>query len=327
MAPLHELLKKETHWRWNSSTQKSFEACKNGLTSASVLVHYDTNRELRLACDASGYGVGAVISHIMDNGEERPIAYASRTLTPSEKNYAQIEKEALSIIFGVKKFHQYLYGRKFTLVTDHKPLLAILGPNSPVPTLAAARMQRWAVLLSAYDYKIQFRKSADHCNADALSRLPYGYSTEGQESRLYAVTLTDKGLPVTADMIAHETRNDVVLSKILEYTLNGWPPKCPSPEILPFYSRKYELSTEQGCVLWGIRVIIPPCFQSKLLTELHFEHPGICSMKSLARSFVWWPRMDSEIEQLVKKMLCVSRSKKYASIFTLDTMGVAYPLI
>ena len=87
---------------------------------------------LKLACDASSYGVGAVISHVLKNGQVRPIALASRTLSKSEQNYAQIEREALSIIFGVKKFHQYLYGRKFVLETDHKPLVAILGPQSGI---------------------------------------------------------------------------------------------------------------------------------------------------------------------------------------------------
>lgn len=140
--PLNQLLCKKTHWKWTTKCQEAFTALKTKLTYTNVLVHYDVNLPLRLACDASAYGVGAVISHVMPNNDEKPIAYASRSLTKGEKNYSQIEKEALSIIFGIKKFHQFLYGRKFTLITDHKPLLAILVPKAKLPTLAAARFQR-----------------------------------------------------------------------------------------------------------------------------------------------------------------------------------------
>ena len=107
--------------------------------------------------------------------DERAISYASQTLNKSERNYAQIEPEALSLIFGVTKFHDILYGRKFTLVTDHNPLLAILGPTSEVPTMAAARMQRWALLLSAYDYNIEYRNSDSNSNCDALLRFGEGW--------------------------------------------------------------------------------------------------------------------------------------------------------
>ena len=137
-----------------------------------MLAHYDPKLPIQLAGDASPYGVGAVISHIMPDGSERPVAYASRTLTASERNYAQVEKEALSLIFGIKKFHQFLYGRHFTVIMDHKPLTAILGPKRGVPPLAAARMQRWALLLSAYSYNIRFRPTQSYGNADGLSRLP-----------------------------------------------------------------------------------------------------------------------------------------------------------
>ena len=103
---------------------------------------------------------------------ERQITFASRILATSECNYAQLKKEALSLIFGIQKFHQYLYGRKFTLITDHKPLTTILGPKKGIPSLAAAHLQRWAMQLAAYDYDIHYKPTTDHGNADCLSRLP-----------------------------------------------------------------------------------------------------------------------------------------------------------
>jgi len=167
-APLHKLFKKGVQWTWTKECQQAYEACKQGLTSDALLVHYDGDRELRLTCDASSYEIGAVISHVMDDGQERPIAHASPTLSSSERNYAQIEREALSIVFGVKTFHQFLYGCRFTLITHHKPLLAIFNPKSAIPTLAAARMQRRALVLSAYDYEIEYKRSEDYANCDTL---------------------------------------------------------------------------------------------------------------------------------------------------------------
>ena len=108
----------------------------------------------------------------MQDGYKKLIAFISRTLSTTERNYAQVKKEALPLISGVRKFNQFLFGRPFILVTDHKPLTAILGPIKGVPQLATARMQRWALLLSGYSYEIHFHPTTAHGNADGLSQLP-----------------------------------------------------------------------------------------------------------------------------------------------------------
>lgn len=128
---------------------------------------------------------------------EKPIAFASRMLTKTEKNYSQIEKEELGLVFGVMKFHEYLFGRKFTLVTDHKPLLKILGPKTGVPPLAAARMQRWSLILAAYTYEIQYKPSEQHGNADALSRLLIPDDKFQKPNPVFRVSYLDS-LPITA---------------------------------------------------------------------------------------------------------------------------------
>ena len=179
--PLNQLQKKGTRWVWSKAGNKAFLLLKEKLASAEVLAHYDVNLPIKLDCDASAYGIGAVLSHTYSDGSERPIAYASRTLSPSKGNYAQLEKEGLALVYGVKKFHKYLYGRPFTLVTDHKPLMAILGSKKNLPTLVAARLQRWALFLLGYRYQLEFRPSGKHCNADGLSRLPK--CAQGEEER------------------------------------------------------------------------------------------------------------------------------------------------
>ena len=300
LAPLYRLLQKNVQWEWTEDCQKAFEACKESLTTDSLLVHYDLNRELRLPCGASSYGLGAVLSHVMDDGQERPIAYASRTLSSSERNYAQIEREALSIVYGVKKFHQFLYGRKFTLITGHQPLLAILGPKAAIPTLAATRMQRWALILSAYDYQIEYRKSDEHSNCDALSRLPHEDSNIGNEREIYSGSAIDKYFPITTKDIGKATLLDPVLSKVFDLVMSGWPEKCDEENLKPFHTRRHELSCEQNCVLWGSRVIIPQVFREKMLKELHWDHPGMCVMKAIAHTCAWWPKMDGEIEREIK---------------------------
>lgn len=170
IKPMTVLLQKDSLWNWSTTCQAAFEKAKAQVASSTVLTHFDPQLPILLACDASAYGLGAVISHQMTDGSERPIAYASRTLSKTEVNYSQIEKEALGIIFGVQKFRDYLYGRKFVLVTDHKPLVKILGLKMGAPALAAARLQRWALLLSAYQYDIVYKASLEHANADGLSR-------------------------------------------------------------------------------------------------------------------------------------------------------------
>ena len=208
------------------------------------------------------------------------------------------------MVYGVQKFHAYLYGRPFTLLTDHKPLTTILAPSKRVQPLAAACLQRWALLLSSYAYSIVFRPTKAHANADGLSRLPVPPSINEPylpDPKLFNIQQIET-LPLTAAQLKTATARDPELSKVLIYATTGWPREVP-PELLPYWNRREELSVEDGCIMWGIQVIIPRKFQTPILQEIHHTHMGIVRMKMIARSYVWWPRIDSDIEQMVKSCI------------------------
>ena len=152
--------------------KKAFDTTKKLLSEAPLLVHYDPKKDIVIHTDASPYGVGSVLSHVYPDNSERPVSYASRSLGISERNYGHVEKEGLALVFAVKKFHHFVFGMKFTIYTDHKPLLGLFGENKGIPERSAARIARWALMLSAYDYRLLYRQGILSGNADALSRLP-----------------------------------------------------------------------------------------------------------------------------------------------------------
>ena len=131
LEQVHKLLMKDASWEWSTEQQQVFEKNKNRLQSSNFLVHYDPKKELVVSCDAPPM-VWAVLAHVVKHGSEKPVAYASRTLSTTERNYGYLDKDALTVVFPVKKFHQFLFGRQFyKIYTDHKPLLGCLALNEP----------------------------------------------------------------------------------------------------------------------------------------------------------------------------------------------------
>ena len=300
LHPIHQLLKNKTTWAWTEECKKAFTKVKEMIVSEKVLTHYNPSLPIKLACDASAYGLGAVLSHSFSDGSERPISFVSRTLTRSEKNYSQIDKEALAIVFGVKKFYNYIYGRHFTLVTDHKPLTHIFNPEKGIPVMSAARLQRFALILAAHQYDIEYKKTDLHANADGMSRLPLKDTGEhGKKEVDYANVYYSEqlnNLPVTPKMICLATRKDPILGRVFAAVQSGsWPNE---KELQPFYLKRNELSLCQGCIVWGPRVVIPSKYRQNVLNILHEGHLGVVKMKAVARSNVWWQGIDLDIEKI-----------------------------
>ncbi|BHF61136.1 hypothetical protein SprV_0100410700 [Sparganum proliferum] len=274
-APLNRLLQKDAPWCWSPDCEKAFAQLKSMLSSDLLLTHCDPTLPIVVAADASNHGVGAVISHTFPDGSEKAIMHASRTLTPAEKNYGQIEKEALALVFAVKKFHKLLYGRHFTLLTDHKPLLSIFGSEKGIPVYSASRLQRWATILLGYDFDIRYCRSTDFGQADALSRLISNQQEPEEDTVIAAISIEDdvrrqlsdaiRGIPVTAADIRRATGRDPVLRQAITYVQTCWPTTALAGDLRQLFLRRASLSVVDSCLMFADRVVIPSSLRPTVL--------------------------------------------------------------
>lgn len=335
-GPLDELLSEDVDFEWLSTHEEAFKGLKEVLRSDLALIHYDPKKDLVVAADASSYGIGAVLLHKFPDKSTKatlkPIMHAARSFTAAEKNYPQIQREALALTFALQKFHRYIYGRKFELQTDHQPLLAIFGNKKGIPVHTASRLQRYALILLAYDFDIKYVSTKSFAYADFISRLisqhekpdeevvigniedashSLKYKNEDFIGKIVAESSvgcfaidTAKTNPVTFEAIQNETGQDESLKTLLAYIENGWPRKGIkiTDQVAAVYSsRRDSLTVIKGCIFFGDRIFIPKRYRNEILIELHQGHPGIERMKLLARQKVSWPSLDDDIEKTVRK--------------------------
>lgn len=170
--------------------------------------------------------------------------------------------------------------------------------------MAAARIQRWSFILSGFDYTIRHIKG-EHNYADALSRMPQPSDSDlgpisGDATYINYVE-DENTLQLNFKKIAMETRRDSILSKLMDAIHNGTVRELKEANFIPFHSKSEELSVESGCILWGYRTVVPTKLRNQILIELHKSHLGIVKTKSLARSYIWWPKINDDIELLIRK--------------------------
>ncbi|XP_055622803.1 uncharacterized protein K02A2.6-like [Toxorhynchites rutilus septentrionalis] len=312
--PLDELLKEGTSYQWSNVCQRSFDRFKEILQSPLMLTHYNPRLQIVVSADASNVGIGARIAHRFPDGSEKAIYHASRSLTPAESRYSQIEKEALGLVYAVTKFHRMIYGRQFVLQTDHKPLLAIFGSKRGIPPYTANRLQRWALTMLLYDFRIEYVSTDHFGHADILSRLINSHikpdedyiiaSLEVESVICNIVCHSIEYLPISYKTIADDTCEDQTLQKVMEFVQKGWPSEVKSlsgtPEVQQFFARRDSLYVAHKVLMYSDRIVVPKKLQQKVLQQLHRGHPGIDRMRSLARNFVYWPNIDDQITALVR---------------------------
>lgn len=293
LEPFHKLMRKGEPWLWSSECALAFVKAKSALSEATMLVLFDPTKELILSVDSSSYGVGAILSQ-MSNGKEYPIAFESATLNAAQRNYSQLEKEALACIFGLKKFHKYLWGRQFVICSDHLPLKSIFGENKRIPNLASSKLIRWATVLSAYQYKIIHKKGTLIPHADALSRLPSSELVKDYETNFLFLSTP----LISVEEVAKMTKEDPILSNVVKFVLDGFP-KVVKNEYKVYAKNSMCLTTQNGCVYFGNRIVVPVTLRHKVLELIHFGHAGITRSKLFARSYIWWPNLDSDLNRTI----------------------------
>ena len=295
LKPLSSLTKANTPFIWDEPCERALQLVKDTIAEK-ILIHYDPTLPLLLMTDASPVGLGLALCHAVQEGEktvEKPILFGSCTLSDPQTRYSQVDREALAVIFGLKKCHKFLYGRRFRIVTDNAAIAYIFNPNKPLPAHSANRLLNWAYILAAYDYEIVHRKAALLAVPDALSRLPSSgiINDVHQEMDLGA-------LPLTAFDIAQATASDPLLAKVIEIVIRGWPDteaKLPD-DVKPFFRRRNDLTLAEGCLLVANRVFIPSTLRAHVLKLLHKGHPGKVRSKMLARRIVYWFGISTDID-------------------------------
>ena len=291
IEPLTNLLKKDVPYNWSSAQDTAFNDAKKLVTTAPVLVFYDSKKPLTLENDASEFGIG---SALFQGG--KPVAFASRSMSDVERRYAQIEKEMLAIQFGLTKFHQYTFGRDVNVITDHKPLVAIT--KKPL-NKAPRRLQNMLIRIQDYSFTLEYQKGCSIPVADTLSRAPVTAPKHDETiCSVFYTPIKKKYLSEVTDA----TRNDPELNLLKATVLQGWPDdkKDVSVAVRPYFDYRDEITVQSGLLLRGERIIIPSSLRSLMKRQIHAGHMGINSCLRRARESVYWPGMSGDVRQFIE---------------------------
>lgn len=280
---------------WSNKQDEAFKELKTTLTRIQSLGYYDVHDKTQVIADASPVGLGAVLVQTDPKSKNpRIIAYGNRTLTQCERKYSQTEKEALALVWSVEHFNIFLFGKKFDLITDHKPLEVLFGPKSK----PCARIERWVLRLQSYTFTVIYKPGKTNI-ADPLSRLCISESVcepKGDEEYVHQVVEQARPKAIALEDITQASLNDREISNVKKAIYeNIWEESVKCYKVF-----ENELCYYGDILLRGNRIVIPHTLRKDVLDAAHEGHPGIVAMKGRLRSKVWWPRIDKDAENLVK---------------------------
>ncbi|UYV66194.1 K02A2.6-like [Cordylochernes scorpioides] len=316
--PLRKLTMKNSTWSWSKNHQAAFEQIKDLASKAPVLRYFDADKSIAIQCDASKHGLGATLLQ-----ESQPIIFASRSLSKTEQNYAQIEKECLAIVFACERFHQYILGKCQVIVqTDHKPLLSIFKKSI---LKAPQRLQRMLLRLQRYNLELEHVQGSQMHLADIFSRacikdvrnenLKYDVCPIDIIYKEIATVNVMETLSVCSDTvlrIREETSSDPILCEVKKRILNGWPPNKNQTSMLTreYWNFREELKVQDGIILKNDRIVIPNKLRKEMIIKTHQGHIGINSSMRRARDNIFWPGMNAQIGQEIENCsICLSNSQ------------------
>lgn len=305
-AAIRLLLCKTSDWSWGDAQKAEFEEVKDLMTCAPTLKPFNMNAPTRLSTDASSFGLGAAILQEVE-GEWQPIAFASRSMTPTERRYAQIEKEALAICWAAEKFHYFLAGRAFDVETDHKPLVSLLGTKELARL--PIRLQRFRLRMLSYSYRIFYTPGNKLVLADLLSR---DWRSEAMPAEGSISVLDDElteqlmeGLPISQlrlKRLQAATSEDWLGSHLVRYSRGRWPNKASLPrELQELHPVRDSITEKDGVAFHHQRIYIPEEEREQVLKDIHKAHQGESKCLRIAKEAVWWPRMTEDIKQVVRE--------------------------
>ena len=282
--PLRRLLKADSTWDWTSDCARAFNAIKEAIATLPVLAHFDTKATTVLTCDASGKALGAVLYQIQ-SGEDRPIAFALRSLSTCEQSYSTSEPEALACIWACEHWHYYLYGRRFIQRTDQQALSVLLSANGT--GRRPMRLLRWADRLAEYDFDLQYKHGKLNSVADlfSLAGVMADLSDVGnspkEELDINTVFGSQSLSVLQRQELVEHTTSEPILHQVKAYIIGGWPKEVKDPELHPYSRVQNELSYANGILYRGEQAVIPQSLQAKAVQLAHDDYPGVVRTKQL----------------------------------------------